>query len=61
MSTQAPGTDESIEELAGLHREVHAAEGETLLADKGSDGQVRRADGAGLGDVRASAAARSSA
>ena len=31
MSTQLPGTDESVEELASVHREIHAAEGEVLL------------------------------
>ena len=34
MSTPLPGTDESVEELASVHREIHAAEGETLLQTK---------------------------
>src|SRR6476619_1278203 len=31
MTTPLPGIDESVEELAGVHREIHAAEGEVLL------------------------------
>ena len=34
MSTPLPGTDESVEELASVHREIQAAEGETLLQTK---------------------------
>ena len=34
MSTPLPGTEVSVEELASVHREIHAAEGETLLQTK---------------------------
>jgi len=34
MSTQLPGTDESVEELASVHREIHAAEGEVLFGQR---------------------------
>ncbi len=34
MTAPLPGAQESIEELAGVHREIHAAEGETLLQTK---------------------------
>ena len=34
MTSQLPGADESVEELAGVHREIHAAEGEPLLQTK---------------------------
>ena len=34
MSTPLPGTEESVEELASVHREIQAAEGETLLQTK---------------------------
>src|SRR5262249_33675282 len=33
-SARTQGAEESIEELAGVHREIHAAEGETLLQTK---------------------------
>ncbi len=34
MTTPLSGADESVEELAGVHREIHAAEGEILLETK---------------------------
>ena len=34
MTHAAAGTEEAIEELAGVHREIHAAEGEILLQTK---------------------------
>ena len=42
----------TIEELAGVHREIHAGEGEVLLGDKGFDREIRRPGGAGFGDVQ---------
>jgi branched-chain amino acid transport system ATP-binding protein len=34
MTSPLSGADESVEELAGVHREIHAAEGEILLETK---------------------------
>ena len=39
------------EDLAALHREVHAAEGETLLQTNDLTVQVRWPDRAGLGEL----------
>ena len=34
MTTPMPGAEETVEELASVHREIHAAEGEILLQTK---------------------------
>ena len=34
MTTPLRGAEETVEELAGVHREIHTAEGETLLQTK---------------------------
>ena len=42
----------SVDEVAGLHREVHAAEGEILLQTTDLTVTLRRARRAGLGELR---------